>query len=422
MKNKALSSRSRYLAAAIASLIAGPALADPPPIGNLPNVFCFRITDIERPVGGSATDPDKYFIEFEVLNWTGFDAAGLSLSLNAGTTNNSGDAIQIVDAYIDVDGRGGAVDTSFNDIPKNAADAASANVSDAQNRADGLSIHSGRGRGETDGGGNLLLPNDWETQTRTSTAVLFDAIDNTDGTPTGTEIPGRNLRFTGENNVPGSPGDTDATGDSRIDGGPGPFSPSGLNDPAYANGNGNSLDGFVVVVDGLDPGDVVSFNWNLLGNASGFFGAADAGPQAATIGGPGNCDGSVIFEIPVASDQCLFDIGSLTGDTFGFGTMSLTAVDPGNPMPGPVFVGNTGFVNAGSNLFYDNVWNVPNPATFGIEIGAGQVADFLNPADNRFGNTPNTALAPTNPAPLPGMLALFGIGILSLFGLRRRRA
>ena len=90
------------------SLLAMPAMADPPVDGGprndpIPQVFCFRITDVEQVIGFD----DRFNFEFEVLNWTATPAAGLALMRTVGATTTEGVAPFIAAASVDPDGRGG---------------------------------------------------------------------------------------------------------------------------------------------------------------------------------------------------------------------------------------------------------------------------------------------------------------------------
>ncbi|MDJ1182586.1 hypothetical protein PMH09_05205 [Roseofilum sp. BLCC_M143] len=111
---------------------ANKALADPPPNPPLPDIFCFRITDID-----AVTDPegDKFQIEFEVLNWTHLPATDVDIALDI-ATDVSFDA-----AFIDANGRP-------------------------------------LGPGDSPPPGNLNTVNDWSVTTQTDTYVRWDA-----GTP-----------------------------------------------------------------------------------------------------------------------------------------------------------------------------------------------------------------------------------------------
>ena len=122
----------------------------------------------------------------------------------------------------------------------------------------------------------------------------------------------------------------------------------------------NVLDGFVLEVDGLTEGKTFQFNWFL--------------------------------------ERCLegcSPIGvSSGGNSFGFGTVNISRLVPGTTLPGvKVFEGNIG-VQQTPALFFDSVYNVPDPATFAAAFAAGLTAGFVDPADNSFD-------APVNDVPIP---------------------
>lgn len=356
----------------VALLAIGTARGDPPvsnpPGVELPRVFCFRITDIER-VPGDMTG-NAFIFEFEVLNWTNSPARGLSMASNIGTTAVVGAIPTITAIGIDPNGRGGAL--GGNDIGSQRFD------------GDGLSppgplspqlgaIHNGRGRGDLP---NLL--NDWSTASVSGTSAVWTA-----GT-TGTSIPFRDLlgtTSTAQANalVPGDPvlQPNDARGDIAIDGGPGITI-----DPVVPDGSGNVLDGFTLTIEDFDVGERISLNWFSL----------DANGQPHGSVGRGN--------------------------QFGFGVLNLARIPVGGPLPGGVFAGNTGFRQSPIE-FFDSVFLVPNPAEFGSEFGAGITATFLNPADNTF----NVGINRLQVIPEPGTLLLTFSGATLLLGaatLRRR--
>jgi hypothetical protein len=91
--------------ALLAPKLTAPALADPPvrppsPETILPDVFCFRFTDIDAVAG----DDDKFIFSFEVLNWTDTPAAGVRLSRATGGFDPIGD-LTVAGAQIDANGR-----------------------------------------------------------------------------------------------------------------------------------------------------------------------------------------------------------------------------------------------------------------------------------------------------------------------------
>lgn len=403
--------------------------ADPPP-APLPDVFCFKITDIERPisaytgddpVNGDLIDDDRFLFEFEVLNWTDSFVYGVQLSLNTGTTTP-----RLSDAFIDRDGRGGSVgdatDPLYGEI--DGQKLTGGGRTPDHGHADPIPHKHGRGSiifGEPDSIENF---NDWDVLELSPTTVTFDAdIGFVNGDPFNNGfaiIPEDLLGGTGR--VPGT--GRDALGDSAIDGGPGcanrnPTVPGDCDDPiSFDNGyyergpddssplvlgetplcfDGpafcNVVDGFVIEIDDFDVGDTLSFNWALL--------TLDA-------------DAPECIEPDVGG--CL----ALIGGGFGSGVLNLTRLDGGD-LPGPLFEGNTGF-NQNPELFFDEVYDLPNPAGFAGEVGGGIVAAFMNEDDNRYGLVENTG--PAASVPEPGALLLLGSGLLVIFAIgywRNRR-
>ena len=195
--------------------------------------------------------------------------------------------------------------------------------------------------------------------------------------------------------VPGT--GTDALGDSAIDGGPGPYTPEDpppadpdnlINDgPVSAPGDGNSLDGFTLRIDGLDEGDTVVFNWQLLA-ASGFAGEETTDCTDLTQ--------AVECFVPIGSS--IFGGGTL--NNFGFGTFALERLGDGGAAgpSGPLFAGGAGF-NQNPESFFGDVYDLKNPTGFALEFGGGQRAPDQNPDDNLFNIASNTVLAGTIPEP-----------------------
>ncbi|MDA0657791.1 MAG: PEP-CTERM sorting domain-containing protein [Planctomycetota bacterium] len=349
------------------------AKADPPvalpPDFPTDQLFCFRITDLER-IPGDA-EGNAFRVQLQVLNWTNHQADALIMSVNEGTTGG----VRIANASIDINGRGGPI--GGNEIGSGAFD--------------GTAIHSGRGQGDLPG-----LTNDWQVGTVSTTHVQWDNANN------GTPIPNRDLLFTIEGSssflVPGF--GTDGLGDSAVDGGPTPYTNQGPGGGQPSpDGSGNVLDGFVLDIDNWDEGEVFSLNWFL---AASFEGSGAL--QTASILPPGQ----------------FFPIGtSAFGNDFGFGIINLVRIGdsigtPAPNLPGPVFEGNTGFVQNGTT-FYDTVYEIPNPAEFAAELGAAITGRFLNNSDNVFGAQVNTNLVPE-----PTNVVILGAGLAAL-GLSRRK-
>ena len=349
---------------------AAPTVSLPPEFPAVP--FSLRITDLER-VPADA-EGDAFRVEFEVLNWTFWNGDGLVMSTNVGVTALEGTAPAISGASIDPDGRGGAL--GGNDIGPGIFDA--------------TAIHSGRGRGDIP-----FRQNDWHVKSQTPSFVRFDRFDGSPVHPTitGSAIPQGRLVFPFA--VPGF--GTDGLGDSALDGGPGPYVPASPGHGPIGGGNGNILDGFVLDVDDWDAGEVFSMNWFL----------------ATLTGASGGLESDAFAAIATASG----------GSQFAFGALNLARVEPsmGSPagsLPGAVFDGNTGFDQSGFS-FYDTVYEIPNPAEFAAEFGAGLTAPFLNPGDNIFNAPINTQLI----VPEPGTLGLVfsGFAGLAAVGGRGRR-
>jgi hypothetical protein len=342
--NKSFQAR---LCPAILLAFAGGAYADPPPTNPpdivLPNVFCFRITDIERVAGDPGANAFNF--EFEVLNWTNKPAASVALMSTVGSKAVVGAIPTISGNSIDVNGRGGP--TGGSDIGDVIFDP--------------VAIHSGRGRGDIP-----AATNDWVALGSTAASAIWDA-----STFGGTPVPFRNLLGAGSTaaacalvpgcflDASGNPVTTalDTLGDVALDGGPGI-----VPNPVAPDGSGNVLDGFVLTVDDFEEGEILSLNWFLLDG--------DGKP----IGVVGN------------------------GNAFGFGVFNLGRIPVGGALPGPIFVGNTGMAQSNRD-FFDTVYQIPNPAEFAGEFGGGITAAFLNPQDN-FLNAPINAQFIPEPTPL----------------------
>ncbi|MCC5634697.1 PEP-CTERM sorting domain-containing protein [Nostoc sp. CHAB 5844] len=208
---------------------------------------------------------------------------------------------------------------------------------------------NGRPIGTGDDGlppGNLNIPNDWRVDSITPGNQLENtAIEWRAGTPI--------------NNI-------DLLGGER---------PSFLNpnDPETIDNGNNVLDGFTFTADDLDVGEVLSFNWFL----------------------------KDVNDVPIGS------VGG--GNAYGFGTVNITRITAGNPLPGIVLVGNTGF-NQSPNLFYDQTYDLGDGTQLAAEFGAGITARFQNPNDNP-GVRINTEPVP-EPITVIGSAAAFGFGTI----------
>lgn len=361
---------------------------DPVPNAKVPPVFCFRIMDIERVPGDVGNNAFRF--DFEVLNWTNALASGVALFTAVNRVPAIGLAPFIAGIDIDRDGRGGPVGGNQINLGNgvvggNFAGGVLGNIAGGAGNFDVPAVQSGRGRGDVPG-----LLNDWTAGAFNNFGAVWDAgivgtpIPNRDllgaialGGAAGTAaaaalVPGTTV--VGGNPVLGF----DATGDTAVDGGPGI-----LVNPVLPDGTGNVLDGFILEIDDFDVGEMISLNWFLLGANGLPIGVAGAGNQ------------------------------------FGFGTVNLARIPIGGALPGAVFGGNVG-LNQNQMTFFDNVFNVPNPAEFAAEFGAGITAPFLNPADAaQIGNPqPNTQLVPE---PSTIFLLLIGAAGIGIGEMRRRK-
>ena len=329
------------------SVFADP-LPDPDPNITMPKVFCFRITDIRA--DKTDLEGDKFTFEFEVLNWSNSRASDVHISLAEPDTSG----VRFTAAGVDVDGRPlivegvGVEDTNGNGILDPGEDT------------------NGDGRLTDDlMPGNVNLANEFEVLTQTDTNIVWET--EVFNIPVDFEMPSIiPLAFAGffiggidrtdligltglgqdavNNALPGVLG-VDYTIDAN-----------GNVSPPEAIDNGfNVRDGFTFTVDDFDDGETFQLNWFL---------TLDGEPIGSTLG----------------------------GNAFGFGVINIARADDGGALPGPIFVGNTGFQQSGLE-FFDSVFVVPDPAGVGAEFGAGLTAAFLNPADN-IGGAPNAQLIP----------------------------
>lgn len=403
--------KRKLLTAAVAAALTGPSWADPPPNTDLPNVFCLRITDIERYEDDA--EGDRFLFELEILNWTSAPASGFSVATNVGTSAG----VTIVGAGVDENGRGGGIDTDFDDIPVPGETPPSPNPTEDPPFMSGM--------------GNTGTPNPWTVlQQDGSTAVWTDPdlnfrkggifgsvnqlefIDLLFGAP-----PPRLQPQDAAGNVTG----TDSTGDTSIDGGDGVDVSDG-----YGGTIENALDGLVLDVDGFGEGDVLSLNWNLL--AADFFDGGEGDINLASVDGGGSTCVADPSD-PTITPDCFRPIGTaFGGNPFGFGMLNLTRAPTVDGFGPPVFENNVGF-NQNPVLFFEkdgtSVASIPNPTEFGGEIGAGQFGAFTQGADlfDQTGN-PNATFVSLTAVPEPGtgmLLAAGAIGAAFSIGSWRRR-
>jgi len=326
-----------FMLLAIVSLFSGgivaaiPVFADPPPEPPpgtiLPNVFCFRITDIRA----DKTDPenDRFIFEFEVLNWTGSDAFGVEISL--AQPDQSG--VRFVGAGIDSDGRPLFLEDVNLDTVIDAADNEDLNSNGLLDAGEDI---NGDGRLTNDPiPGNQQNPNPFTVDSVSDTRIVWEDLEapaNESGGVFNSDLIGAGGTAASNALIPGF-----NEGSTTIDS-------QGNVSPIEAIDDGNNVvDGFRFTVDGLDPGETFQFNWSL-----------------------------TVFGQPLGT--------SFGGNDFGFGVVIISRVDAGG-LPGPVYIGNSGVQQTGLE-FFDSVYIVPDPAVMAAEFGAAITAPFVNPTDN----------------------------------------
>ncbi|MEM9295130.1 MAG: PEP-CTERM sorting domain-containing protein [Planctomycetota bacterium] len=378
------------------ALPAASAHADPPVIPDLPEVFCFRITDIERVNTGDATPDNDFVFSFEALNWTNQNANGVTIRRASELTQvQAGTIPTLIGAGIDRDGRGGAAGIG-SDIDAVGGANGNPGLVTGAGAFDPVSHQSGRGRGPDTLGVELL--NDWEPTFISDTRADYFNRDSTgDGFLDGTALPFQDLigafqggavdpaRLVPSQSPPYSTGDLDTLGDSAIDGGPGTTAVQENGSTNVFEGFGNVLDGFTFTVSDFDIGETLSLNWFLLDE----------------------------FGNPIGT--------SASGNDYGFGTVTLANIGADGDMPEGAFDGNTGLTQS-TNIFFDSVFLIQNPTEFAAEFGAGITAPFQNPLDQTLGSGENAVQAVPNtiPVPEPASAALMAGGSLLIF--RRRQA
>ncbi|MDY7005387.1 MAG: PEP-CTERM sorting domain-containing protein [Cyanobacteriota bacterium] len=386
----------------------------PPPPTKLPPVYSFRFTDIKA----VENDPegDKFQLAFEVLNWSNQPAAGVRIALTEGSNTfvTDGVAPSFAGAGIDSNGR--------------------------PNGPDGDPLP-----------GNQLFINTGQVVESTDTAIQWDANQFNFNTLVSRPIPNRDLLGVGPRNTPGAcalvPG-------CRVVGGsPNSFfgTPKVVDPETVDNGN-NVLDGFVVTVDDFDEGELISFNWNLLGvdglpigtpNSGNEYGFGTANIVRIPIGEDPNADFR-IFEQDTGVEQSerLF-----AEDSYLVTEYSPVAYDT-------TIASGLSATNA---LATQTVNSTGEPiAQFAAEVTTGITGAFLNPADNIFNSPVNAQLVASNPGsggsgsggsgsggsgsgnsggdggsgsgdiqpesvPEPSTIAMLGMTAIALFGYKRQR-
>jgi len=293
-----------------------PIFADPPPEPvpgkTLPNVFCFRITDIRA----DKSDPqnDRFIFEFEVLNWTNFDAFKVEISL--AEPDQSG--VRFVAAGIDSDGRPLFPEDVNGDTIIDAADNEDLNLNGLLDAGEDI---NGDGRLTNDPiPGNQQNPTPFTLDSLSDTRIVWEDLAAPTAEAGGVENSNLIAGSTADSNAL-IPGFTEGSTTIDIDGNVSPIE-------AIDDGN-NVVDGFTFTVDGLDPGETFQFNWFLTS-----------------------------FGQPIGT--------SFGGNDFGFGVVIISRVDAG-ALPGPVYIGNSGVQQTGLE-FFDSVYIVPDPAIMAARV------------------------------------------------------
>ncbi len=309
--------------------------ADPPPQGDgvcggalFDPVFCFTVTDLATVAPSSGS----YLIEFEIVNWTSTDAAGLVLSLNTGDGAGPGSPI-FGGAFVDADGR------PVNGPPSPPIGNTALGNSWAVLDSTGTRVEFG--------GGNLLPPPSIEIDGTTYVGLLDPAI---------ALLPSSLCEFVTAAMIPGSTH----------------FPGVILQDPLSIDDGPNALDGFVVRIDDWNIDEQVSFNWHMIDAAGDAIGVV--GPDLGQIG---NAYGFGTFNI------VRLDLPS--------GSSAPGALFAGNrgydPLCSVICDNNPKFWSEDGGVFPVNPIRPGEPEAgqaFAIEFGAAVTAPFSNAADNAF--------------------------------------
>jgi len=325
-----------FLFVVVLALVPALTSADPPPCNMEPTcvtgMFCIRITDIALDL--TDAELDRYHLEFEILNWTDQELFGLTMAINAETSDfyPPADPLPFIHAATaDSDGRPLGAGSDDSNFPP----------------ADG------------EAGAKTGQANSWTVATQTSSLVRF-------AEPTGTPGNGVDAR-----DILGS--GTYAAACALLPGCPLP-SPEQPDNGAVGVDGGvdNVLDGFVLTIDDLDPGDVISLNWFLLDSS------------ANPIGVSG------------------------TGNVFGFGTYNFFASDSTLPQAPPLWERAPGAPQgAGANIGTSSnsrdmfVSDDGSGQSFGVEAGGAMTGQFLVLADNIHGAPVNAVAYGTGSVGVP---------------------
>ncbi len=249
----------------------------PPPGTVLPQVFCFKITDIRA----DKTDPElnKFTFEFEVLNWANNNANNAEIMLSQTDTSS----VSFTAAGVEVDGRPliiegvGIEDTNGNGILDPGEDT------------------NGDGRLTDDPmPGNLNTPNEFMVTTQTDTRIFWETEAFPPFIPQSIQLPFIQYAYAGgsfggipnRNLIGAAGGGTDAA-NALIPGFPGTTTIDGAGNvsPLEAIDNGDNVrDGFTFTVDNLDAGDTFQFNWFLTQTFEGSSGT-ETFPLGTSFGG-----------------------------------------------------------------------------------------------------------------------------------------
>lgn len=319
--------QKRFIALAIATLSllpiglswADPVVVPPPPPPAeppifLPAVFCFRITDIVKVE--TDLEHDRFRFEFEVLNWGNREAFGVNIArtrfsrMQDGRAGMDNDGRPPIIVYASVDNNGRPLGVGNDDGNFSPADGTTTPPKIGQDNSFAVTTKK---FSTVTWQGSLGLPfRDLFGVTSTAQACAL--------------VPGCVVQA-------GLPRVLDEAIDNTV-------------------GPDNVLDGFFIVLDDFDPGEIFSFNWLLLG--------VDGQP------------------IPNPFGNGVFNLHRAGGD---FDDMPLFRSRVGN---------NTGTTTNPRDLF---VSRIPDGKggfiQFEAEFGAGVTAPFFFPTDNIFDIDPD---------------------------------
>ncbi|MEM7165524.1 MAG: hypothetical protein AAF581_08670 [Planctomycetota bacterium] len=367
--------------AVVLAMLAMPAVhADPPTCPppcnvDLDPLFCIRVTDIQR----SLVDQDRWFLQLEFINWTGAHAAGISISLNAGTALP------------------GAT------LPAGTPRFAGAMI-DSNGRPFGPASHRPRG--------NQPRPNLWQVELQSSTRIDFAAPQLPTVPMLAQETLLQSVAAQVGNRTFNGVLDTDFINATTADCAtaltlliPGSFAnfqttPVRIEIPDIetVDDGPNALDGFVLIIDDFEPGETLSFNWFMIDELGSIMGMiANNGPVLGDEYAFGT------FNVACGDHPAQLDTMFRTsGVTVAHTSTGIAYVSA----PAPIFVGNAGFdpadntdPNADSPRYFaeDELNSVdmypfmPIPAGrpgagtyFHVEPGAAVTAEFVKGGDNVF--------------------------------------